>query len=81
MKMMRWLSRKKLNNKGMSLVEIIVAVAVFTVVAIPVMKIFASSNGTNSKLIFPFSKFPTIIPWFPSSSNPKETVEPGYTIF
>ncbi|MBE5865586.1 MAG: prepilin-type N-terminal cleavage/methylation domain-containing protein [Lachnospiraceae bacterium] len=47
MKMMRWLSRKKLNNKGMSLVEIIVAVAVFTVVAIPVMKIFASSNGTN----------------------------------
>ena len=47
MRMMKWLSRKKLNNKGMTLVEIVVAVAVFTVVAVPVMQIFSSSSGTN----------------------------------
>ncbi len=47
MKMMRMLKNVKLNNKGMSLVEIIVAVAVFTIVAVPTIAIMASASGTN----------------------------------
>lgn len=49
MKIMKLLRRVKLNNKGMTLVEIIVAVAVFTLVAVPAMRIFGSSSSTNFK--------------------------------
>ncbi len=39
--------RKKLNHKGMTLVEVIVAVAILSVVVAPTLRIFASTAGTN----------------------------------
>lgn len=39
--------RKKLNHRGMTLVEVIVAVAILSVVVAPTLRIFASTGGTN----------------------------------
>ncbi len=47
MSIIRRLKKHKLNNKGMSLIEVVVAVTVFTIVALPTMQIFASSGKTN----------------------------------
>ncbi|MDE7253289.1 MAG: type II secretion system GspH family protein [Acetatifactor sp.] len=40
-------SRKKLNHRGMTLVEVIVAMAILAVVIVPTLHIFASTSGTN----------------------------------
>ncbi len=40
-------SRSKLNQKGMTLVEVIVAMAILAVVIAPTLRIFASASGTN----------------------------------
>lgn len=40
-------SGKKLNHKGMTLVEVIVAMAILAVVIAPTLRIFASTSGTN----------------------------------
>ena len=37
----------KLNRKGMSLIEVIVAIAILSVVVVPTLRIFASTAGTN----------------------------------
>lgn len=37
----------KLNRKGMSLIEVIVAIAILAVVIVPTLRIFASTAGTN----------------------------------
>lgn len=37
----------KLNQKGMSLIEVIVAIAILAVVIVPTLRIFASTAGTN----------------------------------
>lgn len=47
MNIIRRLKKLKLNNKGMSLIEVVVAVTVFTIVALPTMQVFASSSVTN----------------------------------
>lgn len=41
--------RKKLNSKGLSLVEIIVAVVVFAAAVAPTMRLFSSAVGNNSR--------------------------------
>lgn len=43
------LRRKKINNMGMSLVEIIVAMAVLTIVTVPVLYIFVYSANFNGR--------------------------------
>lgn len=40
-------NRKKLNQKGMTLVEVIVAMAILAIVIAPTLRIFASASGTN----------------------------------
>lgn len=40
-------SGKKLNHRGMTLVEVIVAMAILAVVIAPTLRIFASTSGTN----------------------------------
>lgn len=37
----------KLNQKGMTLIEVIVAMAILAVVIVPTLRIFASTSGTN----------------------------------
>lgn len=44
---MRVKSRKKLNRKGMTLVEVIVAMAILAIVITPALRIFASTSNTN----------------------------------
>lgn len=39
----------KLNRKGMTLVEVIVAIAILSIVVAPTLRIFASTSGTNLK--------------------------------
>ena len=41
--------RKKLNNKGLSLVEVIIAVVILAAVVAPTMRLFASSASYNNK--------------------------------
>ncbi len=41
--------RKKLNNKGLSLVEIIVAVVIFAAAVAPTMRLFSSAVGNNAR--------------------------------
>lgn len=43
----RILQRAKLNNKAMTLIEVLVAMAILTVVVTPTLRMFASSFGTN----------------------------------
>lgn len=40
---------KKLNHKGMTLVEVIVAMAILAAVIAPTLRIFASTSGTNMR--------------------------------
>lgn len=42
-------SRRKLNNKGLSLVEVIIAVVVLAAVVAPTMRLFASAAGNNAR--------------------------------
>lgn len=39
--------RTKLNQKGMTLVEVIVAMAILTIVVVPTLRMFASASSTN----------------------------------
>jgi len=48
--MLKWrnaLKRGKLNNKAMTLIEVIVAMAILAVVITPTLRMFATSSGTN----------------------------------
>lgn len=38
---------RKLNQKGMTLVEVVVAMAILAIVIVPTLRIFASTSGTN----------------------------------
>lgn len=40
-------NRRKMNNKGMTLVEVIVAMAILAIVITPTLKMFADASGTN----------------------------------
>lgn len=40
-------SKQKMNHKGMTLVEVIVAMAILAIVITPTLRIFASASGTN----------------------------------
>lgn len=42
-------TEKKLNNKGLSLVEIIIAMVILTVAVVPTLRTFSSATGFNSK--------------------------------
>lgn len=44
---MRVKSNRKLNRKGMTLVEVIVAMAILAIVVAPALRIFASTSSTN----------------------------------
>lgn len=46
---MRLISKKKLNNKGMSLVEILVTVAIIAIIAAPLINSFLNAMKVNSK--------------------------------
>lgn len=41
------LNRRKVNHKGMTLIEVVVAMAILAIVVTPALRIFASSSGTN----------------------------------
>lgn len=46
--MLKLFSKKhKMNNKGMTLVEVLVAMAIFSIVVVPTLRMFASSASTN----------------------------------
>lgn len=48
MKIIRLLRKAKMNSKGMTLVEVLVAMTILTIVAVPTLRIFGSAANTNT---------------------------------
>lgn len=47
MKLFDFMRKKKLNDKGMTLVEVLVGMMILAIVVVPTMRMFASSSSTN----------------------------------